>query len=146
MYFFLYHYCDLVFVLKSFLVWIAFQKVRETLCSGGQWPTLYKLSSVRKPLLANLWMTFKPLHTPLLLLSLSLRCPFLTTITHILSSLRAKASKRASLRATTWGVLSKEQFAQHKSFCFQPFEWETGGHCGNNLAFSLKNCQDRGVE
>lgn len=49
-------------------------------------------------------------------------------------------------RTTNWEVLSKEQFAQHKSFCWKSFEWEAGGHCGNNLAFSLKNYRDRSVE
>lgn len=83
-------------------------------------------------------MTFKPLRTPLLFLRLSLRCPFLATITHMLSTLRGEQACLLLRRTTNWGVLSKGQFAQHKSFCFQPFERETGGHCGNNFALPLK--------
>lgn len=114
---------------------------------------LYKLPSVWRLPLANLWMTFKSLCMPLLFLCLSLRCPLLSTITHTLSPLpEKKASEWASEPATSPEEAQTGDFCQRsnlhntKSFCFQCFELETGGCCGNNCGVPFEKLQDKGVE
>lgn len=76
----------------------------------------------------------------------SLRCVFLTTIKSQTRISRRKTCTSHKKNPPNLEVLSKKQFAQHKSFCFQAFEWKTACHFKNGSAFSLRNHGDGSVE
>lgn len=112
----------------------------STGCSSTRFPQL------RGPCWLTLgWLSSLP--APLLFLRLSLRCPFSCHERSAALILWEESEPASSSEEAQSGeYCQKNNLHNTKAFVSRPFEWEMGGHCGNNMDFPLKNYGDRGVE